>query len=111
MAAATEYTAAALLLILVCEKKAQNYNPSKSIEEMHNATQWLYRCNAMWDPGVNLTLKQEPPTYEIYCDWITLGQQNSWVARDVIIFLKSKTQDPPKLLSLSGMRGDKFMSV
>ena len=28
----------------------------------------------------------------------------SWVARDVII-------DPPKLLSLSGMRGDKFMCV
>lgn len=44
MAAATEYTAAALLLILVCEKKAQNYNPSKSIEEMHNDYTGVMPC-------------------------------------------------------------------
>ena len=44
MAAATEYTAAALLLILVCEKKAQNYNPSKSIEEMHNGYTGVMPC-------------------------------------------------------------------
>jgi len=37
MVAATEYTAAALLLILVCNKrKMQNYNPSDSLEGMHN---------------------------------------------------------------------------
>ena len=37
MVAATEYTAAALLLILVFEeKKTQNYNPSDSLEGMHN---------------------------------------------------------------------------
>lgn len=37
MAAATEYTAAALLLILVCgKKKMQNSNPSDSVEGMHN---------------------------------------------------------------------------
>ena len=33
----------------------------------------------------------------------------SWVARDVIIFLKSKIKDAPKLLPLSGTRRDKFM--
>ena len=39
------------------------------------------------------------------------GHINSWVALDVIIFLKSKTKEPPKLFSSSGMRGDKFLSV
>ena len=33
-----------------------------------------------------------------------------WVARDFII-LKSKTKEPPKLLSSSGMREGKFISV
>ena len=34
-----------------------------------------------------------------------------WVARDIIIFLKSKTKEPPKLLSSSGIMGGKFISV
>ena len=36
---------------------------------------------------------------------------HSWVARDFIIFLKSKTKKPPNLLSSSGMRGSKFISM
>ena len=44
MVAATEYTAAALLLILVCGKKTQTNNPSKSIEEMHNDPTGLMLC-------------------------------------------------------------------
>lgn len=44
MVAATEYTAAALLLILVCEKKTQNYNPSRSIEEMQDDHKGVLLC-------------------------------------------------------------------
>ena len=44
MVAATEYTAAALLLILVCEKKTQNRNPSKSIEETRNDHTGVMLC-------------------------------------------------------------------
>ena len=36
---------------------------------------------------------------------------NSWVARDVIVFIKCKTKEPPKLLSSSDLRGSKFISV
>lgn len=37
MAAATEYTAAALLVVLVCDtKKTQNCNSSDPLEGMHN---------------------------------------------------------------------------
>ena len=49
-------------------------------------------------------------------DWNFVGvrmESNSWAARDVIISinLKSKTKEPPKLLSSSDMRRVKFISV